>query len=67
MLYPMGNREPPTVGEWEIDDRGRRYRKIGNSIEYAPLITTTMGVLTPETLKRINQEKQAKKDEERGN
>ena len=31
------------TGEWEVDERGRRFRRVGNSIEYAPTITTTYG------------------------
>ncbi len=30
-------------GEWEVDERGKRFRRVGNSIEYAPTITTTYG------------------------
>lgn len=30
-------------GEWEVDERGRHFRRVGNSIEYAPTITTTYG------------------------
>ena len=30
-------------GEWEVDERGKHFRRVGNSIEYAPTITTTYG------------------------
>ena len=30
-------------GEWERDEHGRRFRRVGASIEYAPTITTSYG------------------------
>lgn len=36
----MSNIEP---GSWERDELGRKFRRVGNSIEYAPTITTTYG------------------------
>lgn len=32
------------TGEWEVDERGRHFRRVGNSIEYAPTITTSYGI-----------------------
>lgn len=29
---------------WETDERGRKFRRVGTSIEYAPTITTSYGV-----------------------
>lgn len=31
------------TGEWEVDEQGRHFRRVGNSIEYAPTITTSYG------------------------
>lgn len=31
------------VGEWEVDEHGRRFRCVGTAIEYPPTITTTYG------------------------
>lgn len=31
------------TGELEVDEQGRHFRRVGNSIEYAPTITTTYG------------------------
>ena len=30
-------------GEWEVDERGRHFRRVGNSIEYAPTIQMSYG------------------------
>lgn len=32
------------TGEWEVDEQGRHFRRVGNSIEYAPTITTSYGI-----------------------
>ena len=37
----MSNIEP---GSWERDELGRKFRRVGNSIEYAPTITTSYGI-----------------------
>ena len=53
-------------GEWQFDEMGRKYRKIGNCIEYAPTITTTCGNVLiddlPKIQKKVNEsaEKQRK-------
>lgn len=31
------------LGEWEIDERGKRFRRVGSCIEYAPTIVTSYG------------------------
>lgn len=33
-------REEPVPGEWEVDQNGRRFRRVGNCIEYAMTIST---------------------------
>lgn len=30
-------------GEWKVDEFGQHFRRVGNSIEYMPTITTTYG------------------------
>lgn len=37
----MSNIEP---GSWERDELGRKFRRVGTSIEYAPTITTSYGI-----------------------
>ena len=34
-------REEPVPGEWQTDENGKRYRMVGNIVEYAPTIHTT--------------------------
>lgn len=41
--------------EWKIDKDGRRYRTVGNMIEYAPDIVTTRGKFGDMTFKEYNR------------
>lgn len=43
--------EEPVIGEWQIDKDGRKFRKVGNSIEYATRITTTRGTYYEDDIK----------------
>lgn len=41
----MTNRQQDNQpGPWERDELGRKFRRVGNSIEYAPTITTSYGI-----------------------
>ena len=48
-------REEIVVGEWQRDASGRRYRKIGDCIEYAMEITTTHGTMYADDLAKYNK------------
>lgn len=43
--------EEPVIGEWQTDENGRRFRRVGNSIEYATRITTTRGTYYEDDVK----------------
>lgn len=34
----LGAKEPPSIGDWEVDEMGRRYRMVGDCKEYEMLI-----------------------------
>ena len=41
----MTNRQQDNQpGPWERDELGRKFRRVGNTIEYAPTITTSYGI-----------------------
>ena len=62
-------REEPVPGEWEVDQNGRRFRRVGNCIEYAMTINTVgagevYADLLPEIQKHLKeQEEQRRKAE----
>ena len=37
------SRQEPTIGAWQYDETGCKYRMVGNCKEYATVITTTHG------------------------
>lgn len=43
--------------EWETDSDGKRFRRVGNTVEYEPTILTTYGVLTQRQLADMNARK----------
>ena len=45
----------PEVGAWETDELGRRFRRIGNCIEYEPTITTSNGTVRASALASHNE------------
>lgn len=47
-------RETPEYGPWEVDSNGKRFRRLGNCIEYEPTISTTFGDLTQRQLAEMN-------------
>lgn len=49
------------VSEWEIDKSGRRYRRIGNCVEYEPTILTTAGTMTESQRKKFAEGAKNKK------
>lgn len=57
------------IGEWEIDRYGRKFRRVGNAIEYAPEIVTTGGTVRADDLeahnKRMKQERDRQEQERR--
>lgn len=57
------------IGEWEIDRYGRKFRRVGNAIEYAPEIMTTGGTVRADDLekhnKRMKQERERQEQERR--
>lgn len=61
-------RKEMQIGEWQVDSTGRRYRKVGDCIEYAMEITTTHGTMYADELNRFNKqlnEQQVPKQEPR--
>ena len=48
-------RKEITVGDWQVDETGRRYRKVGDCIEYAMQITTTHGTMYADELQNLNK------------
>lgn len=44
----LGEPEQPTPGEWQTDKKGRRFRKVGNIIEYEMEIYTS-GAVVPQS------------------
>lgn len=57
------------VGEWELDKYGRKFRRVGNAIEYAPEIMTTGGIVRADDLEahneRMKQERERQEQERR--
>lgn len=54
-------REEPVPGEWQYDEHGRKFRKVGNCIEYAPTIQTAHAGTVyvdelPEVQKRMKEQ-----------
>lgn len=50
------------IGEWEIDRYGRRFRRVGNAIEYAPEIVTTGGTVRADDLEAHNRRMKQERD-----
>ena len=48
-------RQEPTIGAWQYDNQGRRYRMVGNCKEYATVITTTHGTMYADDLAKYNK------------
>lgn len=61
-------REEPIMGAWEYDSTGRKFRRFGNSIEYAPTIQTTYGTVYVDDLeahnKRIKEQEEQRRKEQ---
>lgn len=58
---------PPKTeaGEWQVDERGRRYRKIGSSIEYEPEINGVPQSVFIRSQKAQREKREAELKEER--
>ena len=41
--------EMPDPGEWEVDEHGKRFRRVGNIIEYEMMISVAGGIEIPES------------------
>ena len=41
--------ETPEPGEWEVDEDGKRFRRVGNIIEYEMMISVAGGIEIPES------------------
>lgn len=41
--------ETPEPGEWEVDEHGKRFRRVGNIIEYEMMISVAGGIEIPES------------------
>ena len=54
--------EDHNPGEWELDEWGKRFRRVGNCIEYATIIETTDGAFYEDEL--IEYQKRKKQQEE---
>ena len=48
----------PQPGEWQTDERGRRYRKIGNCIEYEPEINGVPQSVFLESNRRMKEQRE---------
>lgn len=58
------NDDQTAPATWEIDNKGRRFRRVGKTIEYAPTIKTTLGDFYMDELAEV-QRMAAKQEEER--
>lgn len=50
------------IVEWEIDAQGKRYRRVGHSIEYEPEITVAGGITIP--ISQLDDYNQRMKEQE---
>ena len=41
--------ETPEPGEWEVDENGKRFRRVGKAIEYEMMISVAGGIEIPES------------------
>ena len=58
--------EGPIPGEWQTDERGQRYRMVGNVKEYAPVIHTAhSGTVYADDLPEINKRRQEREEQQR--
>ena len=62
-------REEPAPGEWEVDKDGRRFRRVGNCIEYAMTISTVgagevYADQLPEIQKHLKEQQEADRKRE---
>lgn len=60
------NREEPIPGEWQTDERGKRYRMVGNIVEYAPTINTAhSGTVYMDDLPEIHKRQKEREEQQR--
>lgn len=57
------SKEPIEVGAWQYDSMGRKFRKVGNSIEYAARIMTSSGTVYEDELEDHNRRMKAQTDQ----
>lgn len=58
----MRYREEVTPGEWETDEHGQRFRRVGNAIEYEMMIHTS-GIAVPQSQLAEFHKRQKEADE----
>ena len=59
-------RIPPEPSEWQVDENGKRYRMVGNIVEYAPTIHTAYsGTVYLDNLPEINRRRQEREEQQR--
>ncbi len=56
-------RDEPQPGEWQYDEQGRKFRKVGSSIEYAMKIHTSGGDVYAAELEDHNRRIREQKEE----
>lgn len=60
------NHNSSRPSEWKVDEHGRRYREVGNIIEYAPTIHTAhSGTVYVDDLPEINRRRQEQEEQQR--
>lgn len=59
------NRNKPEPGEWEVDENGKRFRRVGNIIEYEMMISVAGGIEIPESELEEYNRRQKEAEEKR--
>ena len=57
--------EMPEPGEWEVDEHGKRFRRVGNIIEYEMMISVAGGIEIPESELEEYNRRQKEAEEKR--
>lgn len=55
--------EEPIPGEWQRDEWGKRFRRVGNCIEYATIIETTDGPFYEDELREYQKRKKQQEEQ----
>ena len=62
---PQKPRPNPEISEWKYDEFGRKYRKVGSCIEYAPTITVDGVEVYQDELEEFNRNRKAAMEKQR--